>query len=43
MLVQTEGQERTPGQYRELLAAAGFTDVECRRTGHPYDAVLARK
>lgn len=43
MLVQTEGQERTPGQYRELLAAAGFTDVECRRTGRPYDAVLARK
>ncbi|XP_006916186.1 acetylserotonin O-methyltransferase [Pteropus alecto] len=43
MLVQTEGRERTPAQYRALLAAAGFTDVQCRRTGGPYDAVLARK
>ncbi|XP_039739110.1 acetylserotonin O-methyltransferase [Pteropus medius] len=43
MLVQTEGRERTPAQYRALLAAAGFRDVQCRRTGGPYDAVLARK
>lgn len=43
MLVQTEGRERTPAQYRALLAAAGFRDVQCKRTGGTYDAVLARK
>ncbi|XP_036126934.1 acetylserotonin O-methyltransferase isoform X2 [Molossus molossus] len=43
MLVQTEGRERTPAQYRALLAAAGFRDVLCQRTGGTYDAVLARK
>ncbi|XP_068818902.1 acetylserotonin O-methyltransferase isoform X2 [Capricornis sumatraensis] len=43
MLVQTEGRERTPAQYRALLAPAGFRDVQCRRTGGTYDAVLARK
>ncbi|XP_040122348.1 acetylserotonin O-methyltransferase isoform X2 [Oryx dammah] len=43
MLVQTEGRERTPAQYRALLAPAGFRDVRCRRTGGTYDAVLARK
>ncbi|XP_071076393.1 acetylserotonin O-methyltransferase isoform X3 [Desmodus rotundus] len=32
MLVQTEGQERTPAQYRALLEAAGFRDFHCRRT-----------
>ena len=43
MLVQTEGRERTPAQYCALLAPAGFRDVQCRRTGGAYDAVLARK
>ncbi|XP_070319859.1 acetylserotonin O-methyltransferase [Odocoileus virginianus] len=43
MLVQTEGRERTPAQYRALLAPAGFRDVQCRRAGGTYDAVLARK
>ncbi|XP_055419052.1 acetylserotonin O-methyltransferase isoform X7 [Bubalus kerabau] len=43
MLVQTEGRERTPGQYCALLAPAGFRDVRCQRTGGTYDAVLARK
>lgn len=43
MLVQTEGRERTPGQYRALLAAAGFRDARCRTTGGVYGAVLARK
>ncbi|ELK38062.1 Hydroxyindole O-methyltransferase [Myotis davidii] len=43
MLVQTEGRERTPGQYRALLAAAGFGDVQCKRTPGTYGAILARK
>ncbi|XP_019486549.1 PREDICTED: acetylserotonin O-methyltransferase [Hipposideros armiger] len=43
MLTQTEGQERTPAQYCALLASAGFPDVQCKRTGGPYDAILARK
>ncbi|XP_054576216.1 acetylserotonin O-methyltransferase [Eptesicus fuscus] len=44
MLVQTEGRERTPAQYRALLAAAGFADAQCRRTpGATYGAILARK
>ncbi len=43
MLVCTEGRERTVAEYRDLLEAAGFKDVEARRTGTPLDAVLARK
>ncbi|XP_066212969.1 acetylserotonin O-methyltransferase-like [Saccopteryx leptura] len=43
MLVQTEGQERTPAQYQALLATAGFRDVRCQRTRGIYGAVLARK
>ncbi|EPQ06341.1 Hydroxyindole O-methyltransferase [Myotis brandtii] len=43
MLVQTEGRERTPAQYRALLAAAGFGDVQCKRTPGTYGAILARK
>uniref|UniRef100_A0A8C2UHZ9 Acetylserotonin O-methyltransferase n=1 Tax=Chinchilla lanigera TaxID=34839 RepID=A0A8C2UHZ9_CHILA len=43
MLLQTEGRERTPGQYHTLLAAAGFGDFRLRRTGSVYDAMLARK
>ncbi|XP_054441006.1 acetylserotonin O-methyltransferase [Pteronotus mesoamericanus] len=43
MLVQTEGRERTPTQYRTLLAAAGFSDVRCQRAQGLYGAILARK
>jgi acetylserotonin N-methyltransferase len=43
MLVCTEGRERTLSEYRELLEAAGFRDVQGRTTGAPLDAVLAMK
>ncbi len=43
MLVCTEGRERTESEYRALLEAAGFAQVEARRTGAPLDAVLAWK
>uniref|UniRef100_A0A5F5PXP1 Acetylserotonin O-methyltransferase n=1 Tax=Equus caballus TaxID=9796 RepID=A0A5F5PXP1_HORSE len=43
MLVQTEGRERTPAQYCELLGAAGFGTVCCRRTRGLYHAVLATR
>ena len=43
MLVCTEGRERTLGEYRALLEAAGFRDVQGRVTGAPLDAVLAVK
>jgi acetylserotonin N-methyltransferase len=41
MLVCTEGKERTAAGYAALLEAAGFGQVEARRTGAPLDAVLA--
>ncbi len=43
MLVCTEGRERTLGEYRALLEAAGFREVQGRITGAPLDAVLALK
>uniref|UniRef100_A0A8C5I0R4 Acetylserotonin O-methyltransferase n=1 Tax=Gouania willdenowi TaxID=441366 RepID=A0A8C5I0R4_GOUWI len=43
MLVQTEGRERTDAQYAALLAAAGFSSIQHRRTGKIYDAVLGYK
>lgn len=43
MLVCTEGKERTASEYASLLRAAGFAEVEARRTGGYLDAVLARK
>ncbi|XP_067841469.1 acetylserotonin O-methyltransferase [Heptranchias perlo] len=43
MLVQTEGKERTPSEYISLLETAGFKDVQVRRTGKIYDAILGRK
>lgn len=43
MLVCTEGRERTESEYRALLGAAGFGDIEARRTGAPLDALLARR
>uniref|UniRef100_A0A8C5Y6P1 Acetylserotonin O-methyltransferase n=1 Tax=Microcebus murinus TaxID=30608 RepID=A0A8C5Y6P1_MICMU len=42
MLVQTEGRERTPSQYRALLASAGFHGFQFKKTGGIYDAILAR-
>jgi acetylserotonin N-methyltransferase len=41
MLVCTEGRERSLSEYRVLLEAAGFTNVQGHRTGTPLDAVLA--
>jgi acetylserotonin N-methyltransferase len=43
MLVCTEGKERSPTEYARLLGAAGFTQVDARRTGTPRDVVLAVK
>ncbi|OPJ69530.1 acetylserotonin O-methyltransferase isoform B [Patagioenas fasciata monilis] len=43
MLVQTEGKERTAAEYSKLLEAAGFGDIQVKRTGKVYDAVLGRK
>jgi len=43
MLVGNEGRERTAAEYEALLRAAGFSKVECRKTGAPVDAILASK
>ncbi|XP_067171017.1 acetylserotonin O-methyltransferase-like [Apteryx mantelli] len=43
MLVQTEGKERTPAEYSNLLQAAGFTEIQVKRIGNFYDAILGRK
>ena len=43
MLLATEGKERTLAEYTALLQAAGFQQVEGRRTNSPLDAVLAVK
>jgi len=43
MLIVTEGRERSAGQYAALLRAAGFSNVDSRRTGTPVDAILAVK
>ncbi|XP_044858141.1 acetylserotonin O-methyltransferase-like [Mauremys mutica] len=43
MLVQAEGKERTPTEYRKLLAAAGFREIQVKKTGKLYDAILGRK
>ncbi|XP_035748751.1 acetylserotonin O-methyltransferase isoform X2 [Egretta garzetta] len=43
MLVQTEGKERTAAAYSKLLEAGGFREVQVKRTGKLYDAVLGRK
>jgi acetylserotonin N-methyltransferase len=43
MLICTEGKERSAGEYTRLLRAAGFGEIEARRTGVPLDAILAVK
>uniref|UniRef100_A0A8D0EAH6 Acetylserotonin O-methyltransferase n=1 Tax=Salvator merianae TaxID=96440 RepID=A0A8D0EAH6_SALMN len=43
MLVQTEGKERTSTEYISLLTAAGFKEVEIKKTGKLYNAILGRK
>jgi len=43
MLVSTDGRERTSAEYEALLKSAGFSKVECCRTGTPLDAILATK
>ncbi|XP_078515028.1 acetylserotonin O-methyltransferase-like [Lissotriton helveticus] len=43
MLMHTEGKERTPSEYKKLLTAAGFRDIEVRTTGKFFDAILAIK
>jgi acetylserotonin O-methyltransferase len=43
MLIVTEGKERSLGEYRKLLLAAGFAHVEGRHTGVALDAILATK
>ncbi|KAK2826742.1 hypothetical protein Q5P01_020956 [Channa striata] len=43
MLVQTEGRERPPSEYTDMLNKAGFQNVQVCRTGKSYDAVLAFK
>jgi acetylserotonin N-methyltransferase len=43
MLVCTEGKERNVAEYRALLQAAGFREVQASETGSVVDAVLAVK
>ncbi|MFL6352746.1 MAG: class I SAM-dependent methyltransferase [Bryobacteraceae bacterium] len=43
MLACTDGKERTFSEYRDLLGAVGFANIDCRRTGSALDAVLATK
>lgn len=43
MLVCTEGKERTESEYAALLRAAGFRQIEARRTASPIDGILATK
>ncbi|XP_006629689.1 acetylserotonin O-methyltransferase 2 [Lepisosteus oculatus] len=43
MLVHTEGKERPAPEYFKMLSTAGFKDLQVRRTGKSYDAVLGRK
>jgi acetylserotonin N-methyltransferase len=43
MLVCTQGKERTLEEYRVLLEASGFGNIEAARTGTYLDAILAVK
>lgn len=42
-LLHTQGGERGLSQYRHLLQAHGFTDVQVARTGDIVDVVLATR
>lgn len=41
MLVQTQGREHPPSEYKHMLSKAGFASVQVCRTGKSYDAILA--
>ncbi|XP_028293348.1 acetylserotonin O-methyltransferase 2 isoform X4 [Gouania willdenowi] len=41
MLVQTEGRERPPSEYTDMLKKTGFQNIQFCRTGKSYDAILA--
>jgi len=43
MLVCTEGKERSLEEYRQLLEAAGFRDIQGSITQRPLDAIFALK
>ena len=43
MLVCAEGRERSLPEYETLLRAAGFTNIQAKRTGSLVDAILAEK
>ncbi|KYO41139.1 acetylserotonin O-methyltransferase [Alligator mississippiensis] len=43
MLVQAEGKEKTSTEYSNLLRAAGFKEVQVKKTGKLYDAILGKK
>uniref|UniRef100_A0A8C7E2P9 Acetylserotonin O-methyltransferase n=1 Tax=Naja naja TaxID=35670 RepID=A0A8C7E2P9_NAJNA len=43
MLVHTEGKERSPAEYSKLLTASGFKEIEIKKSGKLYDAILGRK
>ncbi len=41
MLVMMGGKERTETEWRELLSATGFADIEVRQTGTPFSVIQA--
>ncbi len=43
MLVCAEGRERSLPEYETLLRAAGFSQIQAKRTGSLVDAILAEK
>ncbi|XP_033003503.1 acetylserotonin O-methyltransferase-like [Lacerta agilis] len=42
MLLITQGKERTPSEYNAFFNAAGFKEIQQKKTGH-FDAILGRK
>ncbi|XP_060129406.1 acetylserotonin O-methyltransferase-like isoform X2 [Zootoca vivipara] len=42
MLLCTQGKERTPSEYNALLSAAGFKEIQQKKTGL-FDAILGRQ
>ncbi|XP_068195209.1 acetylserotonin O-methyltransferase 2 [Antennarius striatus] len=43
MMIQTEGRERHPSDYIQMLNKVGFLNVQVSRTEKTYDAILALK